>query len=83
MATEVGRHTFAVLKQLHRFVGQPHVELLVDELIRGAVEVLLHGHVIVNVDLGLGPVGHPSDLVGHHSNGVPKLSDISPEHCPI
>ena len=28
-----------------------------NELIRSAVEVVLHRHVIVNVDLGLGPVG--------------------------
>src|ERR1019366_1378257 len=27
--------------------------------------------------------GHPSNPVGHHSNGARKLSDISPEHCPI
>ena len=57
MATEVGRHAFAVLKEFHRLVRQPHVELLVDELMRRAVKVFVHRHVIVNVDLGLGPVG--------------------------
>ena len=53
----MGRHAFAVLKQLEGFVGQPYVELLVDELMRNAVEVFLHSHVIVNIDLGLGPIG--------------------------
>ena len=56
-AAPVGRHAFAVRKQLDGLVRQPHVELLVDELMRRAVEVLFHGYVIVNVDLGLGPVG--------------------------
>jgi hypothetical protein len=33
-AAHVGRHAFAVLKEFHRVVGQPHVELLVNELMR-------------------------------------------------
>jgi hypothetical protein len=53
----VGRHAFAVLKQLHGLVGQPHVQSLVDEGVGRAVEVLLHHHMIINVDLGAGPGG--------------------------
>ena len=53
----MGRHPFALLKELHRLVGQPHVQLLVNELMGNAVKVLFHDHVIINVDLGLGPVG--------------------------
>jgi hypothetical protein len=53
----VGRHALAVLKEFDGLVGQTHVQLLVNELIRSAVEVVLHRHMIVNVDLGLGPVG--------------------------
>jgi hypothetical protein len=57
VAAQVGRHAFAVLKELHRFVGQPHIELLMNKPMGSAVEVFFHHYVIVNVDLGLGPIG--------------------------
>ena len=45
-----------MLKQLDGFVGQTHVQLLVDQLIRSAVKVVFDDRMIVNVDLGRGPV---------------------------
>ena len=61
-ATHMGRHALAVLKQLDGLVRQPHVELLVDQRMGRAVEVFFHSHVIVDVNLGLGPGGQ---LKGH------------------
>ena len=43
----MGRHAFAVLREMHRFVRQPHVELLVDQLMRRAVEVFVHGLILL------------------------------------
>ena len=55
VTARVSRHPFAVLKQLHRLGGEPHLRGLMNERIGGAVVMLVHGHVVIDIDLGGGP----------------------------
>ena len=74
MAAEVGRHTFAVLKQLHRFVGQPdpravrHVGIVLEgDPDRGTGELLSFG-----LEFGGNPLDHVKNMItaaaGHARN---------------
>jgi len=53
----VGRHAVAVVDDLERRGSEAHLYLLTDEAVRNAVEVLLYGDVVVDVDPGLAPLG--------------------------
>ena len=42
-------------KQLDGFIGEPHVELLMDQLIGRTLKMVLHGDMVIDIDLGPGP----------------------------
>ena len=56
-APDVSRHAMAVVEDLHRGGREAHLHLLSDEAVRNAVEVVLDGDVVVDVDSGLAPLG--------------------------
>ena len=56
-APDVSRHAVAIVEDLHRGGREAHVHLLSDEAVRNAVEMVLDGDVVVDVDSGLAPLG--------------------------
>ncbi len=56
-APHVGCHPLSLVKELHRALGEPHVQFDVNERVWSAVIVLIDGHVVIDVDLGFLPNG--------------------------
>src|SRR5437868_7650800 len=56
-AAHVTGDALALMEQLHRAMAGPIPERLVDQRVRGAVEVLIDADVIVDVNAHLTPVG--------------------------
>lgn len=62
IAAHVRSDPFALQEQFHRLVGQPHVQLLMDQRIGNTVEVVFDRNVIVDVDLGFGQAASSEGL---------------------
>jgi hypothetical protein len=66
---EMGGDSSALEEDLHGGLGEPHLHLLMDELIGDAVVMAIHLDMVIDIDLGAFPFGKDEPVRGKRLQG--------------